>query len=143
MLDLSLEEAQLMRLLSSFFGRERVIHRVSVLSVCGGKLSADLEYARLGVSAAELEAWARRNSCLFTIVDDDAKPCLVVEFKRERRDFIDVEEVEHSRFLGPILASQRIHYVTMSPAEFCEMMDPDAGLDMFSFLRDKIEGAAD
>ena len=143
MLNLSLEEAQLMRLLTGFFGRERVIHRVSVLSVCGGRLSPDLEYSRLGMDAAELEHWARVNSCLFTIIDDDARPCLVIEFGAPGGGVIDVEQLEHGRYLAPILACERIHYVTVSPQEFAEIMDPDASLDMFSFLRDKIEGAGD
>lgn len=139
MIDLSLNEAQLLRLLTRFFGRERVIPCMSVLSVCGGTLSPDLECAELGMSREGLESWARKNSCLFTIVDDDANPCMVLEMRTAPEGVIDVTELEHCRYLTPLLAHQRIHYVVMTEDELAEILDPDASLDMFSFLRDKID----
>lgn len=127
-------EAQLFRLLSGLFGGERVVPHMRVISVCGGALpSAALD------GAGERATWAEQNRCLFTIVDGDDNPCLVVEFFAGFSEFIDPTEEEHQRFLRPILAAQGIPYVTISPSEFAEILDPGSGLDLVAFLRDKVD----
>ncbi len=132
MITLALHEAQLFRLLSGLFGGERVLPHMRVISVCGGELPTDMP-------GLDLTTWAQNNRCLFTIVDADDKPCLVVEFFSGFADFVDPTEAEHQRYLKPILAAQGIRYVTISPAEFSEILDPGSSLDLVSFLRDKVD----
>jgi hypothetical protein len=137
MCQLTLQEAQLFRVLTSFFGRERVVPRMSVLCVCGGCLPEQLEVQRFGLSRVELELWARSNTCLFTIIDDEGDPHLVIEFCSDFAETVDLEELEHSRYLKGLLAPLSIAYVTMTPAEFAELLTPGSGLDIVSLLRDK------
>lgn len=126
-------EAQLFRLLSGFFGRERVIPNMSVFCVCGGTPPAELKGMR-----GDIEPWMRRNKCLFTIVDADDKPKLVVEFFSGRGDIIDAVEVEHQAILPQLLGAAGIRYVTLSTAELAETLDPHSSIDFFSLLESKV-----
>lgn len=140
MIDLSPEEAILMRLLAGFFGQDRVILRMSVLAVCGGELPANIVAILDGRGAGGLKVdqWAAENKCLFTIVDDDDNPRMVVEFFSGYQQAIDVVEFEHQTYLAPILEAAGIKYVTMTNHEFSEIVDPQASLDFFSFLNAKV-----
>lgn len=133
MLDFTLAEAQLFRLLAGFFGKERVVPRMSVLAACGGELPAELP--QLGIDSGQ---WARSNTCLFTIVDEDDNPKLVVEFFSGFADSVDVTEVEHQRYLMPILEAAGVLYITFSDDEFAEITDPRSSLDFFSLLQAKV-----
>lgn len=132
MLDFSLLEAQLFRLLVGFFGRDHVVPRMRVIAVCGGELNKEF--------AAPVRAWAESNSCLFTVVDRDDTPKLVVEFFEGFDEFVDAREEEHQRLLPRLLESAGIRYVTFSEAELSEVMDPEGGVDFYHLLRSKFEG---
>jgi hypothetical protein len=133
MAHMDLREAQLFRILSSFFGRDRVVFRMSALAVCGGQLPPGVEFGEF-----DLAGWARLNPCLFTIVDGDDNPFMVIEFFSGFEVSIDVAEVEHQRYLRPLLAAAGIRYITMSDDEFSDILDPDGGLDILSFLKAKV-----
>ncbi|MBX7145369.1 MAG: hypothetical protein K1X79_13035 [Oligoflexia bacterium] len=126
-------EAQLFRLLSGFFGRERVIPNMSVMCVCGGEPPADLRSVR-----GDLELWMRRNKCLFTIVDEEDKPKLVVEFFSGTGDIIDAVELEHQAVLPQLLGAAGIRYITVSVNELAEILDPKSTIDFFSLLEAKV-----
>jgi hypothetical protein len=134
MVNLSLQEAQLFRLLSGLFGGERVVPQMRVISVCGGELPVPAS-----VDAAALRLWAESNRCLFTVVDADDNPRLVIEFFSGFERFIDPTEAEHQRYLPPPLEAAGIRYVTISPEEFSEILDPQSSLDLVAFLRDKVD----
>lgn len=134
MVDFTLVEAQLYRLLAGFFGRDQVIPRMTVLAVCGGELPVNGH--ELPTGAAE---WAKTNRCLFTIVDHDDEPRLVVEFFSGLHDSIDIDEEEHQRILAPILKAAKITYITLSNDEFSELLDPESSSDMYAFLKAKLE----
>ena len=131
MLNLSLPEAQLLRMLSGVFGKERVIPQMSVLCVCGGKLPDD--YPSNGF---DLRSWAKKNKCLFTIVDENDNPTVVFEFFSGFDGVIQNAEVEHQKYLKPLLDHVGIRYVTISDSEFDEILDPESSLDFISFLKD-------
>jgi hypothetical protein len=40
------------------------------------------------------------------------------------------------------LAAQGIPYVTISPAEFAEILDPGSSLDLVALLRDRVDPSA-
>ena len=132
MIDLSLAEAKLFRLLASFFGKDQVLPHMSVMAVCGGSLPKEVVFDQI-----DLRAWAKKNTCLFTIVDSQDDPKLVIEFFSGFEEAIDVREAEHQRYLRPILQAAGIGYVTMSNAEFDDMLDPGSSLDLVSFLKAK------
>lgn len=134
MIALTIPEAQLFRLLVDFFGRERVVPQMSVVAACGGAIPPDISQRD-----STLESWAKKNKCLFTIVDTEDTPCMVVEFFSGFEQAIDATEEEHQRLLSPLLKAAGVRYVTISPSEFSEMLDPGSSLDFFTLLKAKVE----
>jgi len=133
MISLSLEEAQLYRVLVSLFGKEQVLPNIGVKTVCGGEIPKEFPHL-----CKEFEAWIVRDKCLFTIVDKDDAPKLVVEFFSGFEHAIIAKEAEHQRFLKPLLDHIGVHYVTISPLEFEELLDPSSSLDIVALLGAKM-----
>lgn len=119
---------------------------MSLMTICGGTLpegmSRDLippGMEDLGVEG--LAKWARHTPCLFTIVDEEDEPKMVLElFSGFGRD-IDLQELEHQRYVGPMLRLAGIRYVTVSPEEAGQLVSPDADFDIYEFLFSKVEEA--
>ena len=132
MIALNLPEAQLFRLAGAFFGKDRIVMRMSVLAVCGGTLPAQL--GDLGLNA---EQWAKQNTCLLTVVDHDDNPRMVIEFFSGFEKCVDLKEAEHQRYLRPILQAAGVTYLTISDVEFDEILNPSGKLDFFHLLRAK------
>lgn len=128
---MSLAEAQLFRLLGNLFGGERVVPHMTVRAVCGGELPTDH-----GLDI-DLPIWAAKNTCLFTVVDYEDRPKMVVEFFSGFGHAIDPIDLEHQRFLKPLLARMGILYITISQGEFDEVLDPSSDFDIVSLFRDK------
>jgi hypothetical protein len=133
MIAFSVPEAQLFRLLVEFFGQDHVIPQMSVVAVCGGVLPNG------SGENQQLVEWAKQSKCLFTIVDQHDSPCMVVEFFAGFECSIDVQEEAHQRLLPPLLKAVGVRYVTISPKEFSEMLDPASALDMFTLLKAKLD----
>ena len=138
MLNLSLSEAQLLRMLSQLFGKDRVIPFMSVLCVCGGELPGDYDS-----NGFDLRSWAKKNKCLFTIVDEDDQPRVVFEFFSGFTEVIENVDVEHQRYLKPLLSHIGVNYITITSSEFSEILDPEGKLDFISFLKDRFEEAGE
>ena len=139
--ELNLTETQLYRLLTSVFGRECVIPRMRVIAICGGELPDSLRASELA-RELNLSSWARAHRGLFTIVDADDSPRLVVEFFSSTTAIIDVDELEHHRRMQPILAAAGIRYITISENELAELLDPRGTLDVCTFLTAKVDSAS-
>ena len=122
-----LREAQLFRILSGVFGKDRVIPRVGIGTVCGGEMP-DLPPARY----PNYEAWAKDFRCLFTIVNHEDDPCMVVEFFNGFSVAVDPREAEREHYLPSVLKCRNIHYITLSHEEFDEILAPE---NDFSFLQ--------
>lgn len=140
MSEMSLAEAQLFRMLGAFFGRERVVWNMSVRTVCGG------EYPTLGGQTEESVAdWAEVAACLFTVVDADDNPKMVVEFAPDFSAFIEVKQIDRHQRLPSLLQACGVEYVSLTSKEFDEMLDPRGSLDFVSFLKDRfgIEDASE
>lgn len=132
-------EAVLFRMLTGFFGEERVIPFMSVLAVCGGEL-ADSAHTTVNIESHDLlTRWAKQNKCLFTVVDYDDNPKLVVEFFSGFKEAFTAADAEHQRFLPPLLTHIGIPYVTISDSEFEELMDPNNPLSFVDLLRSKMD----
>jgi hypothetical protein len=143
MINMSHEEAMLFRVLTAFFGADHVIYNMSVMTVCGGQLPDKMLQIDFNLEnhhdSFNLESWAKKNKCLFTIVDRLDKPCLVIEFFSGFANSVQVVDVEHQKFLKPILSAQGINYITINQKEFAEILDPSSSFDFFSFLKSKVE----
>ena len=132
MAEMSLDEAQLFRLLVGFFGKERVLFSMSVRAVCGGDLSVLSEPLD-----AETREWAERNRCLFTVVDGDDDPKMVVEFEPDFSSYIEVDQLERKSRLPGLLKANGIQYLTISGQEMGEILDPNSSLDLVDILKDR------
>jgi hypothetical protein len=132
MAEMSLAEAQLFRMLVSFFGEDRVLWSMSVRAVCGGDIPE-----QCGLDGEEVESWVANDKCLFTVVDHDDNPKMVMEFSPDFSEFIEVDRLERQKKLPPLLGACGVQYVTISSQELVEILDPRGGLDFFSFLKDK------
>lgn len=130
--EMSLEEAQLFRMLSGLFGRERVVWNMSVRSVCSGAASG-----RVDIASVQADAWFDISGCLFTIVDDDDTPKMVVEFAPDFSRYIEVSQMERHQRLPSLLERCGIRYISISSADFRDMTDPGSSLDLVSYLKDK------
>jgi hypothetical protein len=135
MSEMTLEEAQLFRVLGGFFGRDRVVWNMSVRTVCGGSLPAEM--------AESVAGWVNVAGCLFTIVDQDDTPKMVVEFAPDLSRCIDLQLLERQSQLPRLLGLCGIHYVSMTDDEFQEILDPHSSLDLTSLLKDRLGLAND
>lgn len=132
MVEMSLQEAQLFRMLSGFFGRDRVVWNMSIRSVCGG-VSTSVN-SSLGAPA---ETWVDVAGCLFTVVDAEDTPKMVVEFAPDFSRYIEVNLLERHQRLPGLLDRHGIRYISITFDEFRDMTDPQSSLDLVSFLKDK------
>jgi hypothetical protein len=132
MVEMSLQEAQLFRMLESFFGRDRVVWNMSVRTVCGGS------YPPVADESEEMTArWAEVSGCLFTVVDHDDIPKMVIEFATDLSATIDVDQLHRQQKLPVLLEMRGVRYVLMTNQEFDEILDPDGSLDFISVLKDR------
>ena len=86
--------------------------------VCGERLESAIKV----LPEADWENWAKNGQCLFTIVNKDQAPRMVVEFCNDFGSVIDSEQLEHKRMLAPLLKALKIAYVTFSEEEFDEVV---------------------
>ena len=112
MSQMSLEEAQLFRVLGSFFGRDRVVWNMSLRTVCGGALPPGVPNAT-AQDGAVFARWINAAGCLFTIVDEDDVPKMVVEFAVDHSRTIDLDLLERQNQLPKLLESCGIRYVLL------------------------------
>lgn len=144
MISLTLQEAQLLRLLGAIFGVESVVPNMSVLAVCGGTLPDALDRVIWGPTemqqpdSEELQHWARSSKLLFTVVDHQNEPRLVVEFQFDSQMAIEAHRARQQQFLVPVLQAAKVPYITLSQNEFEEVLDPEASLDFPTLLHDKM-----
>ena len=140
MAEMSLNEAQLFRLLVGFFGQDRVLFSMSVRAVCGGDL-ATLSH----LLDDESKAWAEKNRCLFTVVDAEDDPKMVVEFEPDFSNFIEVDQLERKSRLPALLKASGVQYLTITGEEMGEILNPNGTIDLVDVLKDRfgIEDSSD
>lgn len=132
MAEMSLHEAQLFRLLVGFFGKDRVLFSMSVRAVCGGDLSS-LPHAL----DSETREWAENARCLFTVVDHDDDPKMVVEFEPDFSSYIEVDQLERKSRLPALLKANGVQYLTITGQEMGEILNPNGGIDLVDVLKDR------
>lgn len=136
MQEFSLSEAQLYRMLVQFFGRERIVPHMSVLAVCGGEVPAGIIVEQRPLPK-DLRGWAKGHRCLFTLVDADDSPKLVLDFEALNDGTVDPEKIEYHRVLRPVLDAAGIRFLTITNDEFSELLRPAGNLDLLGFFQDR------
>jgi hypothetical protein len=132
MISMSLQEAQLFRMLEDFFGRDRVVWNMSTRSVCGG------DYPTSGGENPDSVArWAEAAGCLFTVVDENDNPKMVVELALDVSQPIDIALLDRQQRLPKLLWERGVQYVLVTQDEFSEILDPKGSLDLVSVLKDR------
>lgn len=129
-----LREAQLLRLLSDTFGADQVIAKASVSMVCSGQIPKLSEQDYPG-----FEMWSKKFKCLFTIINNQDEPCLVVEFFGGFAGDIDPFEAEREVFLPTVLKSKNIFYFRVTEEDFRTLIDPDMPVSLLDLLSDKYD----
>ena len=127
---LELHEAQLLKLLQSFFGKDRVMPHLSVRMICA-EFTSDIESVCPASVAAE--------RCLFTIIDEQSVPHLVLEFMPDRKLAIEVESLTRVEQIRSCLSAVGVRYLHFELEEFQELLDPDSGLSLVRLLQAKID----
>lgn len=139
MLDISLEEAQLMRVLGTFFGSDRVIPKMSLLAVCGGKLPV-LKAPLPGHNSA----WGSRQKCLFTVVDRTDNPIMVFELFSGFGEVIDLKEISEHESIQPYLAAAGVQLFAIDKEELSLLLQlgENEEVEFFGFLEEKVKDLA-
>lgn len=132
MIEMSLGEAQLFRMLRSFFGEERVLWNMSVRTVCAGT-AKDESLVEEVPCAGEVHL----GSCLFTIVDDADIPKMVIELAPDFTTVVDTYLLERQDRLPKLLHAHGIKYVVFSKEEFRDILDPNESLELLDILKER------
>lgn len=112
---MTLDEAILFRILTAVFGQERVIPSMSLKA---------------------LVPTEHNFNCLFTVVDDDDQPKLVVEFFLTNSITIDLKEMERRVLVEQALVQNGIKYITISEDDMLDIRSADSET-LINFFQDK------
>ena len=123
-------EAILFRLLTAFFGRDKVIPLMSVAAACEGRLTKDSE---------SLLTWARQTKCLFTVVNEQDSPSLVVELGVDNKDSFDLKELDKQDRIRVVFKRFGIPYIVLSKKDLAFVTDPNEPENLYFFLKDRFE----
>lgn len=134
MVQLPLHEAQLFRVLVGIFGLDNVMYSMSILAVCGGVVP-DVLRDRFHTEA---ESWAKKHKCMFTVIDGNGTPKLIVDFSATARGIIDVSLLEQHNVSRGLFAKLGLPYVTVSEEEFNLALDSDEENGLVELLHSKI-----
>lgn len=145
MVELDLDEARLLRLLTGVFGVDRVLVNLSLLTLSGGKLPEGLE-GLLGQSAMTDEQ-AGRCLVLFTIIDPEHEPQLAIDFVSDtvqrlgagcplrHNEAVDPVELEHYQRVRPLLRHLTIPYAPVTREGYLDFVKYDDSFDVQLFLK--------
>jgi hypothetical protein len=132
---LNLRQAQLLRLLTSIFGKDRVIPRMRIIAVCGGTLPLQ----QIPGLEVDLELWGQQAKCLFTIVDQADMPTLVIDLIDDPARAIDVEQLAYLQIAKVLLGAVGVVHLTLTEVEVENALGEGKPQDFRSYLEAKIE----
>jgi len=112
MIDLTQKEVHLYKILVTLFGKENVIPRVTVKTVCENLPDTASFFPK------ELEGV----QVLFTVVNDDDAPKLVVEFAPEISEVVDVYALEREKKIVHLLNACQIRYISINDLDYQDLI---------------------
>jgi hypothetical protein len=127
-INLELHEAQLFRLLTGTFGKERVVYNMSLNTMC--------EQDRVNLNR---ESWWREYKCLFAITDNQYDPKLIVDFAPGFNGIIDAEQAYRRDAAKMALNAHGLHYIGITKDEFERILNPDSNFGLIQLLELKVE----
>jgi hypothetical protein len=130
MTHLDLNSASLLRLLTAFFGEDRVVYGMSLYAICGGDMS--------DVLPAEQVTMAKGRICLFTVVDESDSPKLVVDLLPREGGVVEMGRYEEQELVEHALLRAGVKYATISESELRDLQDVRSGLDICTLLTAKV-----
>lgn len=132
MIALDINQTQLFRLLQDIFGASRVIPLIRLKALCGGGLP-EVSDCRL-----DKEDEHENIKCLFTVVDKDDEPKMVVDFDAKDLVEIDVYEFNKQEVVKKYLREVGIKYLLIENSEFEDILDATKDITLAACLNSKI-----
>ncbi|MCB0336928.1 MAG: hypothetical protein KDD62_11510 [Bdellovibrionales bacterium] len=137
MLNFDAHQAQLLRLLSEFFGDTNVIPQMSLAAVFADCNEAAQEKLA-AIALARTPDWSRTEKCLFTIVDTDGTPKLIVELFADDGNTVDLLLLDKQEQLEVLCREAQIHLAIFGYHELAQILDPSSGMSLLSCLSGKV-----
>lgn len=130
-------QAQLLRLLGDFFGSDQVIPFMSISSVFTDLVADLYNYAEEFDGSCNQE-WLKREKCLFTIIDAEGDPKLVIELSAGDIDPIDLVNLKKQDILEELCSEAKICFALISHHELAQILDPSSRVSLISCLSSKL-----
>lgn len=128
MIDLTQREVLLFKILISLFGKENVIPKMSLKAVCENSVETA---SLMNLEDAQLQL-------LFTVVNNDDVPKLVVEFAAETSKYVDLYSLEREKKVRQFLSSHSIRSIHISEGEYDDLIRSASDRDfVVKFFQDK------
>lgn len=124
-------EAQLFRLLQGIFGEDNVLPYMRLKAITGGKLP--------DLSLDKFKEGSHDNlKCLFTVVDYNDEPKMVIDIDADEIDSIDILKFEKQEIVSAYLKELKIKYLLISLIELEQILDVTSELTLANCLHSKI-----
>jgi hypothetical protein len=134
---MNLGEAQLFRLLSEFFGMERVFYNMS-LDCVYNEFITDYDTPVIFSDQESFRAWRRLRKFQFTVVNGDHSPRVVIDLTHDEQGAIDYNKINNLDVVKAVLETAGVIYVTINQSDLFKLMDPENSLDLCTLLLGKI-----
>jgi hypothetical protein len=133
MVHLEVHQAQLLRMLAALFGEDQLLVNLSLRMVIDS--CEDMQQAvREGVCSAAGSP-VLDTKCLFTIVNGNDRPQLVVDFSGFGESYIDAAALKQNEAIERVLAEAGIKCLFIHPKDFQAILDKDAETTLVSVLQ--------
>lgn len=134
MIALDINQTKLFRLLQDIFGESRVIPQIRLKALCGGVLPLVSEFRLDKVDSNQHE----NLKCLFTVVDKDDEPRMVIDFDAKDSVEIDVYEFNKQEIVKKYLSEVGVQYLLIGFREFEDILDNSKDDTLATCLNSKI-----
>lgn len=127
--ELENKQAILLRLLTQVFGKDNIIFNISLWLLLQ---DFDIELAN--------NVQYKNYKCLFTILDKNNTPKLVVNFDPlyEKEKYIDVHEFEKHTILEKVLKEVSVMYLVVNKEDFDGLTHPKHPVSVIDFINYKL-----
>jgi hypothetical protein len=141
MINLDLRQAQLFRMLSTLFGEEQVLPNLSLRMILGSCEGVDVSiFSAEGVSDSAPAVIPTKadldRRCLFTVLDDQDKPRVVVDFSGFGDSFIDADALKRHEVIQRVLGSVGLKFLLIHPKDFESILDRDSETTLVGVLQE-------
>jgi hypothetical protein len=128
--ELEHKQAILLRLFTSFFGKEKIMFNISLWMLLE-------DFKELGIENKEEY---KNYKCEIVILSKEDMPRMVVEFDPlyEKQEFIDLKNIKKDEVLKEVLQKAGIPYITVQKEEFEYLTHPHDRVSIVDYLNYKL-----